>query len=219
MIAVACRRYVFLSLLLFSGACGYAVESTYQNVTFVTPGTQDARCFAYVNKRKYQAYPPQTLNIKKSHKDMKVDCHAPGNRKIALTVPSKVVRRSFIAGPAGVAWDYVSDSLYYYPSVIAIDFSQTTLQPNSPPKYNNSDIAQPESYDLEEIQPSQPLLNADKHKIKAPILRRGGDYPADYIGEDMGDTGYISPEEDEKANIRPVTEEALESPAPLYPGE
>ena len=229
-----CRLSLFLSVLLLLGACGYALESSNQDITFVTPGTKDARCFADVDGIKYQFYPPETLNVRKSIQDMMVTCHAPGNREIKVDVPAQMSGRSVLGGPVGMAWDYVSNSLHYYPSVIAIDFSQESLKLNDPPKYNNKDIRQPESYDLEEIHPSKPLLNSDKYKVDPPLVRRGeGEYSSVYDGEDMDNTGYVSPDQNKKATIESVTDALLGGdldpvgaqsqevgdPAPLYSGE
>ncbi len=172
-----------LSAVLTLGACAYSVESSSQDITFLTPNAQNAKCYVYVNKLKYQVFPPETLNIKKSSKDMEISCYAPGNREIKMIVPAKMSKRAIWGGPAGMAWDYASQSLYYYPSVIAIDFSHEELKPNALPSYNNSDIKQPEEYDLEEFRPSQPRMNYDKHKIDIPILRRGESIESVYSEE------------------------------------
>lgn len=158
--------------LLMLGGCGYAVESSNQDITFVTPGAENAYCDVYIDKRRYQVYPPQKVNMVKSSKDMEIECSAPGNREIKLTVPSKLSARSMWGGPPGMAWDYASSSLFYYPSVIAIDFSNEKLVPNDLPDHNSIDIDQPETHQLEEIKASTPLLNSDKDKISTPLIRR-----------------------------------------------
>ncbi len=239
------QTFSFLSLfsVLAVAGCGYVSESSNQNITFLTPDAQDAKCFASVDGIKYQVFPPQTLNIKKSEKDMHITCHAPGNRTIEMDVPADLTTRAIWGGPVGMAWDYASDSLYHYPSVIAIDFSQTELKPNKFPQHNNSDIKQPESYDLEEFKSSQPRLNSDKFKIEQPILHRGEEIPEEYIGEvmdeDMSDemsASDVMSVESETGNLQSVldgladsdasdaaedavSDEAVSEPVSIYPGQ
>ncbi|MGH1404441.1 MAG: hypothetical protein ACRBDL_09370 [Alphaproteobacteria bacterium] len=178
------KRFPFLFALIALGGCSYAVESSHQDITFLTPGAMNAKCYVMVHKLKYQVYPPQMINVKKSPKDMEITCHAPGNRVVKMTVPAELSERAIWGGPVGVAWDYASQSLHYYPSVIAIDFSQEFPTPNPPPHHNNNDIVQPENYDLEEFSPSAPRLNSDKDAVEVPLLKRGEEYPVE-VAEDV----------------------------------
>lgn len=235
------QTFSFLSLfsVLAVAGCGYVSESSHQNITFLTPDAQDAKCYVFVDGIKYQVFPPQTLNIKKSEADMQITCQAPGNRTIEMEVPADLTTRAIWGGPVGMAWDYASDSLYHYPSVIAIDFSHIELQPNKLPQHNNSDIKQPESYDLEEFKSSQPRLNSDKFKMEQPILRRGEEMPEENIEEDMSDemsTPDVMPAESENDNLQSVldgladsdvsdaaedtvSDEAVSEPVSIYPGQ
>ncbi len=214
------KKLLSLSAVLLLASCAYAVESSNQDITFLTPDAQDAKCYVYANKLKYQVFPPQSLNIKKSPEDMEITCHAPGNRYIEMTVPAQMSERAVWGGPAGMAWDYASQSLYYYPSVIAIDFSNEKVKPNPLPSHNNSDITQPETYDLEEFRPSQPRMNADKYKVELPIIRRGEEVPSDYAPQAVSN--------DDKANLQsvlddltetPSSKEAVSAPVQIYAGE
>ena len=243
---IFCKQtFSFLSLfgVLAVAGCGYVSEASHQNITFLTPDAQDAKCFAIVNGLKYQVFPPQTINIKKSEHDMQITCHAPGNRTIEMDVPADLTTRAIWGGPVGVAWDYASDSLYHYPSVIAIDFSNVELQPNKFPQHNNNDIRQPESYDLEEFKSSQPRLNSDKFKVEQPVLRRGETASDMFEGMDEGgDEDMSNPDtlsvEDGKGNLQSVldgladddisaepqeamttSKKALSEPVSLYPGQ
>ena len=239
------QTFSFLSLfsVLAVAGCGYVSESSHQNITFLTPDAQDAKCHVFVDGIKYQVFPPQTLNIKKSEADMQITCQAPGNRTIEMEVPADLTTRAIWGGPVGMAWDYASDSLYHYPSVIAIDFSHIELQPNKLPQHNNSDIKQPESYDLEEFKSSQPRLNSDKFKMEQPILRRGEEMPEENIEEDMDEdmsdemsTPDVMPAESENDNLQSVldgladsdvsdaaedtvSDEAVSEPVSIYPGQ
>ena len=195
-------RVLSFGLLFCLMGCAYATESSNQYITFETPGAQDAKCYAYVEKLKYQVFPPQTINIKKSMEDMEITCDAPGNRHVELTVPSQLSKRAIWGGPVGVAWDMASESLHHYPCVIAIDFSMEELKPNKLPQHNNSDIRQPESYDLEEFKSYQPRLNSDKHKISTPLIRRGQSLPEEYMDFDEPPKN--------KGNLQPVAQSPTE---------
>ncbi len=214
--------FIFLLLFVLNG-CAYSVESSNQDITFETLDAQSAVCYVYVNKLKYRVFPPQTVNIKKSEKDMTVKCNAPGNRTIETIVPAQFSQRAIWGGPPGMAWDYASNSLFYYPSYIAIDFSQEKIIPNPLPTHNNSDIRQPETYDLEEFLPGKPRLNSDKYKIDQPLVRRGegmeNDYN-DYIeepaqdGENKGDLHSVL------QDLNPEAGEVVsDDPLSLYPGQ
>lgn len=170
-------RILLVASVLLLASCGYTFESSNQEITFLTPGAQNAYCDAYVEKLRYQINPPQTLNIHKSEKSMVLKCVAPGNRRVELEVPSKVSARAVWGSPAGMAWDYASKSLFQYPSVVAVDFSQVPVVPEAQPKHNASDIQSPEAHDLEEIKASVPRLNTDKNKAASTPIRRDGITP------------------------------------------
>lgn len=234
-------QYVLLSSLVFVlGACAYALESSNQDISFITPGAEDARCYVYVQDVKYKVFPPQTVNIKKSDQDMIIRCNAPGNRMREMAVPAEISSRAVWGTPVGAAWDYASQSMFYYPSVIAIDFSQEKLIPNKLPKHNNKDIKQPEEYDLEEFLPSSPRLNSDKHELKTPLLRKGDAYSDQAFdemgsGQDAGSKGDLNSViegltaegEGEVGGAIPVSEGTVNTgseglsgePVSLYPGQ
>ncbi len=242
------NRFSLLFAVTILGGCSYAIESSHQDITFLTPGAMNAKCFVTTNKLKYQVYPPQMINIKKAPQDMEIVCHAPGNRMVEMTVPAEFSERAIWGGPVGVAWDYASQSLHYYPSVVAIDFSQEFPTPNPPPAHNSSDIVQPENYDLEEFKPSTPLLNSDKDAVDVPLLKRGEEYPVEEVEDliavapqniDEGAQGtideviqgvtednasveeYVDPSGEVVDSRIPgvVAEEALSEPVQIYPGQ
>ncbi len=222
------KTVLLCSSVLILGACGYSVESSHQDISFVTPGAEDAVCYVNVNDVKYKLYPPQTLNIKKSDEDMIITCSAPGNRQRVMEVPAAMTERAVWGTPVGMAWDYASQSLFYYPSVIAIDFSQEELVPNKPPKHNNKDIKQPEEYDLEEFLPSTPRLNSDKHDVKTPLLRKDDMYSdasiesmeSDSLVDGKGDLQDVIEDltSDSSSDVS-VSSEAEGEPVSLYPGQ
>lgn len=224
------KTVLLCSSVLLLGACGYAVESSNQDISFITPGAEDALCYVHVNDVKYKVYPPQVLNIKKSDEDMIIICNAPGNRTREMDVPASMTKRALWGTPAGMAWDYASQSLFYYPSVIAIDFSQEALVPNKLPKHNNKDIKQPEEYDLEEFLPASPRLNSDKYDVKTPLLRKGDTYSDEAVNdmELSDDAAPVSDKGDLQDVIDDLTTEdvsgetisdAAGDPVSLYPGQ
>ena len=198
------RRFSLLSCALLVGACAYSTKASFQDITFLSPDAQDAKCLVYANGVKYQVWPPQTVNIKKSTKPMLVACHAPGNRSIEVEVPARMETVAIWGTPVGMAWDYASDSLYSYPEVIAIDFSQESLRAFPLPKHNNADIRQPEDYDLEEFLPGDPRLNSDKYKRNAVLKRRVVEDESEWRDEEEME---VSPEEVQPATIEDVLEE------------
>ncbi len=204
------RRSSLLSCVLLVGACGYSTKASFQEITFLSPDAQDAKCLVYSGGVKYQVWPPQTVNIKKSDKPMLIECHAPGNRSLEVEVPAKLETVALWGTPAGMAWDYASSSLFSYPEVIAIDFSQESLKAFPLPKHNNADIRQPEDYDLEEFLPGYPRLNSDKNKQTALLKRRGEDEMVEEADMDA------SSEEEQPAamqEVEAVTEVAVEAEA------
>lgn len=168
-------RFLFLALSLgllpVATACAYFLENTYQDVTIVTPGAQGAVCVANIDGLNYEFYPPETISVTKSRKDMHVDCRAPGNRRKKLVVESDISAMT-VAGAPGAPWDYASEAMFKFPDVIEVNFNDTPWADMPLPAQNNPDIKQPEEYNLEEFRPGTPALNADKHAPKVELQRR-----------------------------------------------
>lgn len=198
-------RSSLLSCVFLVGSCAYATKASFQEITFLSPDAQEAKCLVYAGGVKYQVWPPQTVNVKKSDKPMTVVCHAPGNRDIEVEIPSRMETVAIWGTPAGMAWDYASQSLFSYPEVIAIDFSQEALKPFSFPKHNNKDIRQPETYDLEEFLPGDPRLNSDKNN-KATILLRRGEGVDEWAEDDEMETSSDQEQSDAMREIDAVIE-------------
>lgn len=176
-------------------SCSYAVETSNQDVTFLTPGAENAQCDVYIKKLRYQVFPPQTLNIRKVPDDMIVKCIAPGNRVVDMEVPSSFSKRALWGGPAGMAWDYASESMHYYPSVIAVDFSKTVATPNPLPKYHAPDVMPSDAHRMEEISPSVPMLNSDRDKPATQLIRRES-----MQGQNLDGTSQENPSAQEQEN-------------------
>ncbi|MDB2683081.1 hypothetical protein N9Z27_02380 [Alphaproteobacteria bacterium] len=227
------RNLLLLSIsTLTLSACASLVETSIQDLTVETPGAQNATCYVYVDDLRYKAFPPQTINIANTYKDLIVDCLAPGNRRKKVTIPatiSKYVLGNTVTGIIpGAVWDGMTNALYRYPDTIQIDFTDVAVQPSKLPAHNNHDIKQPEEYRLEEFLPSTPRLNSDIGKVQAPIRKRQrqtrtATYGSSFIseGESSGKSNpppmpskYISP-----SQSGPSQPSATGAPAPLYPGE
>ncbi len=184
---------------------------------FLSQDAENTKCIVMVNKLKYQVYPPQTINIKKSHEEMHVKCMAPGNRVVEAYVPPKVSYRSAWGTPIGVAWDYASDSLYYYPSIIALDFTNQKVLANKMPAHDDPALAAPESYHFEEVGSSTPMLNSDKDYVAPRLLKRGetyvppGERDLKAVVDDLGGGEFDG---DSLG-----TDDAADQPVPLYPGQ
>jgi len=216
------RRYFsIISAVLFLSSCGYAIEESHQDFTLLTPGAENARCYVYVDNVKFQMYPPQTINMMKSHNDMKIDCMAPGNRDKTIAVPAKMSERAIWGTPVGMAWDFASKSLYHYPAVVAVDFSKNETKPFKLPKHNSSDIMKPEDHLLEEILPAAPRMNKDRHETKEGLYRKG-DEPGASDGVVM-DKGSLVDVIDRLQTPEATTESTAGSsdgvPTKIYPGE
>ncbi|MCK5385031.1 MAG: hypothetical protein KAJ29_05590 [Alphaproteobacteria bacterium] len=135
-ISSSARYLPLLSLAFVLGSCAYTTKVSFQDITFLSPGAQDAKCLVYVNEVKYQVRPPQTVNIKKSEKPMFVVCYASDDRSIEVEVLPIIEEEVIWGSPVGMGWDYASNSLYSYPEVIAIDFSQEEVKPFTPSDHN-----------------------------------------------------------------------------------
>jgi len=218
------NKFLLFSVVFGLGGCGYTVESSNQYIMFLTPGAENARCEVYVDKIKYVIYPSEERNIKKSENDMRVVCHAPGNRMVEVDIPASFTKRAIWGGPVGVAWDYASKSLYHYPSVIAVDFSLEETKSNSLPQHNSPDIRQPESYDLDEILPNEPRLNSDRYRVNSPMERYSDSLSVEF------DEGFSSDSvqgQSEKGDLQFVIDglsgeggdSSDSAPVSIYPGQ
>ena len=227
------RFSVFLAVPLLFG-CAYALESTVQDLTIETPGAKDAICYAYVDGFRHRFHTPETLSIRKAHKDLIIDCLAPGNRRKGVTIPPEITKlmvtnisNGFVPG---AAWDIVSGAAFKFPGVLEIDFTGIPVSAEQLPAHNNPDIRQPEDYDLEEFLPGDPRLNSDRYIKSVPLEKRvrasrKNDYQSYYVG--------TSPAPFSKGNLSDARQgvqvdpdsygasqpSASTAPSPLYPGE
>ncbi len=169
-------RILALGSILVLASCAYAFDREQQEVTFLTPGAEDAVCYVYIEKLRYRVRPPQSLIISNARGDLTVDCLAPGGRRRKVVIESRIAPHAPLNAAngvvPGVAWDLASEALFEYPDIITVDFTSAAIVPEPPPAHNNPDIKQPEEYDLEEFLPAVPRLNSDRHSASLPVRRR-----------------------------------------------
>ncbi len=174
--SIRIRNILILGALGSLSACAYTINDSIQDITIVTPGAMDAECDMYVDGFRHKAHPPQTLTISTAKETMKVDCKAPGNRrKVVYIEPSIDEAAKLNATNAGVGllWDLGSGALYKYPDIVEISFKDTPVRAESLPSYNNPDIIDPDSYQLEEFKTSFPRMNSDRLSPPNTIMKRG----------------------------------------------
>lgn len=177
-------RNKILSLLTVTAlsGCAYALDSSIQDITILTPGAEDSVCYMYVDGVRYRMHPPQTTSIARNEKDLIIDCLAPGNRRKKVVIEpgyaDSAVGNVATAG-VGLVWDYASGALFKYPDVVEISFVGTPIGPAFTPAQNNPDIRQPEDYPLEEFRPSSPRINSDSLTAPEKLTRK--DVPASAV--------------------------------------
>ena len=227
------RFSVFLAVPLLFG-CAYTLETAVQDLRIETPGAKDAVCYAYVDGFRYRFHAPETLSIGKTHKDLIIDCLAPGNRRKGVTIPpeiTKIMATNIANGfVPGATWDVVSGAAFKFPGVLEIDFTDIPLSAEKLPAHNNPDIRQPEDYDLEEFLPGDPRLNSDRHIKSVPLEKRvraskKKEYESYYVGTSPApfSKGHL-PDVPQSEQSDPDSHGASQpsantAPAPLYPGE
>lgn len=224
-------RFLFILPLLLISACAYVTDGAIQDVTVLTPGANNAECKLSLGSVDYLFNPPMTRSVQKTGENMVIDCMAPGNRQKTVHIKPMTSATTFYNAPAGLvpgfAWDYASNSVFQYPKVVEVDFTQTQIKPFPLPAQNQPDIPAPESYDLEEFSPGMPRLNSDRFATKPEIRRREvpesfdlqgfagreGDAQASDLGSDGGEGGAS------KVRVIGRANEGIAVPTPPSPAE
>jgi hypothetical protein len=166
------RLLPFTALFILT-SCAYMYEGQIQDIYVETPGADNSICYLYVEGLKYKAKPPQTIQISKSRENLMVDCMAPGNRRHQQFIQPDLSDYAYanIANGVipGTAWDYAASTLYKYPEIITVDFTNTPVKMEEMPAQNRPDVKQPEEYSLEETLPGRPRMNEDRYKQQTEI--------------------------------------------------
>lgn len=191
------KRFLLIGALASLSSCAYTLDRQIQDITVVTPGAEDAVCYMYVDGLRYKFFPPQTMNITKSRKDLVVDCLAPQNRRRKVVIEPSLSDHAPLNVTNGIipgtTWDLASNSLFSYPDVVTVDFTSAQPMPEPLPAQNNPDIRQPEDYDLEEFTSGLPRLNSDRNATSTPLIRRGGKPAPEVSYTNSGITGHTGP--------------------------
>ena len=101
------------------------------------------------------------------------------------------------------------------------------IRPEGLPAQNQSDIKQPEEYDLEEFSPGLPRLNSDRYAPMTEVRKRERPQPPepDYVTDVLSTSDAPDSKQDPASVVEPDmpadsnAEGAEDTPVPLYPGE
>ncbi len=153
------------SAALLLSACATIVEKPTQDLKIEILGTGEALCDITQTGRRYRAYAPSTIKIRKSRDPLNVRCFAPGNREKAVVLHSEV-SDAIIGNVAtgvlpGMSWDAASGAMYKYPDTVVMDFTMLPPQPYPLPDYQAVLNANPSLIGLEEFRPGRSALIRD----------------------------------------------------------
>lgn len=139
--------------LSFLTSCATYSEGAVQDITFRTPGAVGTLCIVDSGGVIYKAYPPQTMKIQKSNHPLRIHCKASEGRDRTVVVPPQVnsaaamnISNGFLPG---LFTDYYTKSMYYYPSIIALDFTKEEHMEHPRPLQELQDIVPPPDHELE----------------------------------------------------------------------
>lgn len=159
------RFWAMASAVFLLSACATAIETPTQDLKIEILGTGEALCDITQTGRRYRAYAPSTIKIRKSHDLLNVRCFAPGNREKTVVLESRVTN-SVLANVSngvlpGMAWDVASGAAFRYPETVVVDFSAMPPQPYPLPDYQSVLNANPSLIGLEEFRPGRSALIRD----------------------------------------------------------
>jgi hypothetical protein len=209
------KRFISLVSGLLLTSCAYALEGSLQEITFETPGAENAICYLNEESVKRTIRPPQAVTVTKSHNDLVVECLAPGNRKQSAVVEPETIDAIMLNVGAGLvpglATDYATGAMFRYPEIVQIDFRGIRTKPMPMPAYHSSDVPPPMTSGLEEFRPSHPSLSDDS---RIPhVLRRTGDPGAEAYNTSEDETNGSEDKKDaggtevQEKNFSEVTED------------
>jgi len=181
--------------------CAYIMDESNQSLTIETPGADYAHCDVYIDKLRYNFYPPETQTVIKSPNEMKVKCRAAGNRDKTIYVKALIEDSTFYSTVNGVlpgaAWDYASNAMFKYPETVYVDFTDIPVSDMDMPQHDHPDVRGIDDYQMEEFVPSAPAMNKDTYRPPGAELRRRDEYnDYDSPGDEFNDApmGNVSGE-------------------------
>ncbi len=169
------KRFFFIAASIMLASCAYSLEGSLQEITFKTPGAENAVCHLYEGVKKV-IRPPQTIVVKKSGKTLKLECMAPGNRDQTVYIKPETIDAIMLnignALVPGLATDYATGAMFMYPEVVIVDFTGIRPEPMPLPAYHAPDTLPPVRRGMEEFRPSHPELSTDR-TMPGPARRDG----------------------------------------------
>lgn len=168
---MARRLSVVLASVLVLSACASALDSSFQEITLKTPGTDQALCTFENRVMAWQAYSNQTITVQRNKEDLKVFCRAPGNREARVIIDRDLnpwALADIVTGIVpGVTYDHFSGALYDYPDVITIDFASQPIRAMEAPQYDHADAPKVSAQGIENYDPAVAKKDGDKYYVRA----------------------------------------------------
>lgn len=150
-------------------ACGTVIDKSSQKIEFSAIGADEVWCYIDVNKTRYKAILPQTINVKRSFKDMEVDCYASGSRQISETIKPQV-NETTVANAAnlgaGLFYDLHTGASHKYPDKLVIDFTNSEIKQIDLPPYMAEEKYLPTSKGIEYMGPTETSVKTDSSQSK-----------------------------------------------------
>lgn len=162
-----------VATLLVSG-CATMIDHSSQRVSFEAVGATEVSCLAESGKLKYSIQPPQTITLKKSRRDLILDCTAAGNRNKKFLLASEAsgwtltnIGNGIIPG---TAYDAETGAMFKYPERVVLDFTDTVAAMDALPGYEAADALDPALADMENLGSNSAKLPSDasrslRHKM------------------------------------------------------
>lgn len=161
---------ITLSSLATLSACASVMDGQQQKITLNTPGETNVICYLNNGTLAYVVKTGETKIITKAARDIQAHCKAPGNREKTFTVPW--ILEPWTAGNVvngivpGVTYDVLAKSVFSYPDIVTVDFSDQKVTSIPVPDYMNYPIGGIEGY-----APGVPATEADQYRVN-PVVRK-----------------------------------------------
>ncbi len=169
------RHITTLFSLLLLSACSTVIDKSQQEITIETPGAQEALCMLENRDMKYKVRAPDTIMITKTQKPINVRCLAPGNREKTIVLEPEISENAIGNIATGVLpglfVDYETASMYKFPEVVSVDFTDVPAKRMPLPAYQQLLNENPMLMEMEEFRPGRSALQRDRYQ-QTPTLQR-----------------------------------------------
>ncbi len=170
------RNITLLLVTLGLSACGSVLSGATQDITVETPGAHDSVCYIDNGDLKYRVWPPETVKVSRRPGNLEVRCLADGNREKTVVFDSDgnaVALGNVLTGLApGMFIDHNTGSLYEYPRVVTVDFTDIPTSPMPKPNYHKHLMENPDLFGMEEFRPGRAALIKDKYNTSTELKKR-----------------------------------------------